>query len=200
MRPILSVILVLSVAAFPVACKRAPKPQEAAEVVSGLQSDRPADRARAAIEVTKLGDAAAAPLAEMLLHPDPKTRAAAANALWTLGPKAKPVLGKMIVALKDKNPDVRIAIAMTLEAIGPDASGAVGALTEALYDADWNVRQHAAKALGGIGAAAASAVPALERAAKDDYMRASANEAIGKIRAALSARAQAAPPAAPPAN
>jgi HEAT repeat protein len=76
---------------------------------------------------------------------------------------------------------VRANAAMALQQIGRDARTAVPALIARLRDDDWNVRQHAAKALGAIGPEAAAAIPALEKAAKDEYLRSAANEALAQI-------------------
>jgi HEAT repeat protein len=70
---------------------------------------------------------------------------------------------------------------MALESAGPQGAPAVPALVQALKDGDANVRLWACKALGAVGPAARSAVPALVDAARVDFLRGAAEEALRKI-------------------
>jgi adenylate cyclase len=58
----------------------------------------------------------------------------------------------------------------------------VPALVTALKDPDPNVRLYACKALGAAGPGARSAIPALLEAAKIDFLRGSAEDALRRIR------------------
>jgi hypothetical protein len=51
-----------------------------------------------------------------------------------------------------------------------------------LKDPEANVRLYACKALGAAGPSARSAIPALVEAAKIDFLRGSAEEALRRIR------------------
>lgn len=65
-----------------------------------------------------------------LRAPAPYTRAAAAYALASLGPAAKPAVPALIAALGDEMPTVRFPVAYALGEIGAAAAEAVPALTK----------------------------------------------------------------------
>ena len=88
----------------------------------------------------------------------------------------------LVVMLSDAETEMRLAAAMALENMGPAAREAIPALIVALRDPEGEVRQWAAKALGKMGPAAESALPALYRAARNDSLRPTMEEAIRLIR------------------
>jgi HEAT repeat protein len=101
----------------------------------------------------------------------PEVRCLAAAALGRVGPRAAPLLVRM---MGDRDGPVTAAAINALTEIGP---GAVPALTEALTDQDAAIRRWAATTLGGISPPASQAVPTLwERLdAEDDSL---AHEAV----------------------
>jgi HEAT repeat protein len=163
------------------ACSKEEKPPDIPALLTQLQDTREGVRGPAIISLIAIGEPAAVPVTTLLTHPDHNVRAAAAQTLWGLGQKAKGVVPQIAQALSDSNAQVRANAAMSLETIGPDAAPAVKALIPRLKDSEWNVRQYAAKALGAIGPAAVEAVPALEEAAKDDFVRDAAAQALQNI-------------------
>jgi HEAT repeat protein len=163
------------------ACKKKDTGPNIPGLIQALKSENSEVRGPAQVALISLGEPAAAPVAELLRDPEDRIRLSAAQTLWGLGAQARSAVPQLTLALGDSMPEVRANAAMALEAIGPAASTAVSALAERLGDKDWNVRQHAARALGAMGPAAKSAVPALNRAARDDFTRSAASEALRKI-------------------
>jgi hypothetical protein len=100
-------------------------------------------------------------LAAELLSSAPDVRAAAATALWEIGPKAAQTAPALAKLLSDNRVEVREAAALAFREMGRAAAGNVPELAAALNDSSGSVRMTAALALGGMGNAAVSAVPAL---------------------------------------
>jgi HEAT repeat protein len=134
------------------------------DLLRTLRSRVPADRARAARNLGRLGWLAreALPaLVRALDDEDAKVREAAAQAVGQMGAEALPALGGML-GHDDKY--VRRHAVWALGKLGPPARPALGELARALKDADPRTASGAAQALGNLGAAGAAAVPPLAEA------------------------------------
>lgn len=111
-----------------------------------------------------IGDAGAAPaLLETFQAGDEEVRAAAARALWHLGPKARQVMPALLSLAQgpiDKTTPARVLLA----SFGPRV---VPVLVDALHDEDAARRETAAEVLGRIGPPARPAVSELIAALKD---------------------------------
>jgi HEAT repeat protein len=133
-------------------------------LVRALRSTSPADRARAAKDLGRLGWLAREALPALvgaLDDADAKVREAAAHAIGLMGPEALPTLVRMLTH-EDKY--VRRNAVWALGKLGPLARPALGDLCQALKDADPRTASGAAQALGGMGADGADAVPQLAEA------------------------------------
>ena len=108
-----------------------------------------------------------AALTASLSDADPVVRGLCALELSKLGPAAAPALPALIARLQDSDPVVRMEAAVAIGAIGPSASSAVPALVAACRAAGQplEVVRESATALGNIGPAAAAALPALREIA-----------------------------------
>lgn len=178
-----AVLAVLAVA-FP-GCRKKPE-DRIPEWVEKLRSPDAATSGEAARELINVGEKAVPPIAALLKDGEPRIRRAAASTLWGLGTRMGPAVPTLAETLRDPDPEVRLSAAMALESAGPHAAPAVPALIAALKDADANVRLYACKALGAVGPPARSAIPALNDAAKLEFLRGSAEEALRKIRTGTS--------------
>jgi outer membrane protein assembly factor BamB len=89
---------------------------------------------------------------------DPSTKALAADALATLGPKAKDAVPTLLAQLNHEFPWVRVACQAALGSVGKDA---VPALIDTVENQTGGPRIRAAFILGGIGPDAKEAVPVL---------------------------------------
>lgn len=134
------------------------------DLIRALRSRTPADRARAAKTLGRLGwlakDALPA-LVGVLRDDDGKVREAAAQAVGQMGPEAVPDLTGML-AHADKY--VRRNAVWALGRLGPGARPALGALGRVLKDGDPRTASGAAQALGNMGADGAAAIPQLTEA------------------------------------
>lgn len=175
-----ALMAVLVAAAFP-ACRKKPE-ERIPEWIEQLKSPDSATSGSAARELINVGEPAVPALAALLKDPEPRVRRAGASTLWGLGTRMGPAVPALGQALSDADPEVRLSAAMALESAGAHAAGAVPALIVALKDSEANVRLYACKALGAAGPGARAAIPALNDAAKIDYLRGSAEEALRKIR------------------
>jgi HEAT repeat protein len=163
-----SLLAALAVAlAWLPACKREPAVQDQVKgFVAQLQDTKPEVHQKAAAELMKIGQPAAAPVSELLLSEDPELRSRAASVIWGMGAKGAVAAPNLATLLADPQADVRVAAAMALENMGKEARVAVPALTKALDDPEGQVRMWAIRALGKIGPEAKPAVPALHRLSK----------------------------------
>lgn len=163
-----------------------PKAKEPAleELLAALAGPDEQKSGEARLALITLGEPAASGLAGLLASADPRVRVRAASTLWMLGDRARATAPALAKALSDADVEVRRAAAMALGNMGAHAAPALDALAKALGDSDGSVRQYAAKALGAIGPPAAAALPALEALARTDALRATAEEAIDRIRRA----------------
>lgn len=175
MAAVASLVVLVSAAG----CRKQEKPPDIPSLVAALRD--PTRSGPATTELIRIGEPGAPLIGALLSDPDPGIRKIGAQTLWSLGPRAAPAVPQLVPVLGDPDPGVRSAAAMACEAIGPAAAPAVSALTRGLKDKDGSVRQWSAKALGNIGPAASSAIPALAQAAKNDYMRDAAEDALRKI-------------------
>ena len=181
MRKATAAVLAVLVAAAFSACRKKPE-DRIPEWIEQLKSPDSAASGSAARELINVGEPAVPALAALLQDPEPRVRRAAASTLWGLGTRMGPAVPALAETLRDADPEVRLSAAMALESAGPHASAAVPALIVALKDSEANVRLYACKALGAAGPGARAAIPALNDAAKIDYLRGSAEEALRKIR------------------
>lgn len=129
-------------------------------------------------------------LAETLLNGDPEGRAAAAQALASLGPDARPAAVALVGSAGD--PDAGAWCVAALEEMGPPSPGDVDRLTPLLKSNDETTAYWAATLLGRLEGDAAPAVTELMFAATIEgplVVRERAVWALGKIGpAAASAR------------
>jgi len=133
-------------------------------LIRELRSQSPADRARAAKDLGRLGWLAREALPALvgaLQDDDAKVRETAAHAVGLMGPEALPALVEM---LSHDDKYVRRNAVWALGKLGPLARPALGDLCLALKDADPRTASGAAQALGGLGADGADAVPLLAEA------------------------------------
>jgi HEAT repeat protein len=184
MRRAAAILAVLVVASFP-GCRKSPE-RRIAELVEKLRSPDTQTSGQAARELIDIGEKAVPAIAALLKDGEPRVRRAAASTLWGLGTRMGPAVPSLAETLQDPDPEVRLSAAMALESAGQHAAAAVPALVAALKDPETNVRLYACKALGAAGAGARSAIPALEEAAKHDFLRGSAEEALRRIRTGVS--------------
>jgi len=84
-------------------------------------------------------------------------------ALGTMGPKARPAVGRLKAMLRHEQPIVRTAAAAVLFGLGEEKIG-LAALVSILESPDARAASSAARVLGGIGPRASTALPALRRA------------------------------------
>jgi HEAT repeat protein len=174
--------------------------QAVAPMIELLGSAEPADQARAAQVLAKLGaesKAAVPALVHVLGVSDDGVQYAALEALANIGPDAGAAVSP-ISKMLDARPslDKRKVLIYALGEIGPASKPAVPLITEALRDQsdrEGFLNANAADALGKIGPGAASAVPALIAALGSDDVRlpTRATVALGNI----GAQAKAAIPA-----
>ena len=180
MRRAAAVLVALAVASFP-GCRKKPE-DRIPEWVEQLKSPDAATSGNAARELIDIGEPAVPALAALLKDAEPRVRRAAASTLWGLGTRMGPAVPSLAETLRDPDPEVRLSAAMALESAGQHAAAAVSALVQSLKDPDPNVRLYACKALGAAGPGARAAIPALVEAAKLDFLRGSAEEALRRIR------------------
>jgi HEAT repeat protein len=102
---------------------------------------------------------------------DPGIRAAAAEILGIMGPRARAAVPALVRALSHPSLPLRRSAAATLLKIKPEGKAAVRGLAAALRDRDKAVRDRAAAALGDMGPAAADAVPALLMLLKEEAVQ-----------------------------
>lgn len=99
-------------------------------------------------------------------QPDERVRNNCANALFLLGPDAKPSLPLLLTGLKHSMPEVRTVAAGALGGIGEASSEIVSGLVSCLDDAEQGPRVKAAQSLARLGPKAKASVPALLSHAK----------------------------------
>lgn len=114
-----------------------------------------------------LAQKTAGAITAILADPDPKLRAAAAEALAGFGPAAGGAVPALTRLLEnDADPAVRRSAALALGQIGPGAASALPALRKALNASDVWLRASAARAIGGLGRAGLPAMPELIKLAE----------------------------------
>jgi uncharacterized protein (DUF2336 family) len=91
-------------------------------------------REAAADALGRIGEASVPELIQVLSHPDPDVRVAAARALAMIGPKAEPAVPALTSLLNDSHDEVRRTVARALGQIGPAARQAVPALIKVLEE------------------------------------------------------------------
>lgn len=145
------------------------------ELVAGLEHSDPAERGKAAEELSRLGAGArgaAVPLVRACGDGSEQVREWAVAALEELGPPSPADADALSSLLGDKNADVGYWAATLLGRLAGEAAPAVAALAAALSSSPaMAVRQRAAWALGKIGPPAAAALGALNRSAGDENAR-----------------------------
>jgi HEAT repeat protein len=148
---------------------------DVSQLLAALGGPDPAERARAAERLSRLGpdaQAAAVPLVRASADVDEEVRQWATAALEELGPPALSDLQALAPLLDEENADVGYWAATLLGRLGEEAAPAVGPLAEALSaHPAISVRQRAAWALGKIGPPARAATDALRQAAAGDDPR-----------------------------
>jgi len=161
-------------------CRKKPE-DRTGEWIEKLKSPDAEASGTAARELINIGEPAVPALAALLKDPEARVRRAAASTLWGLGTRMGAAVPGLAETLRDPDTEVRLSAAMALESAGPQAAAAVPALVQSLKDADANVRLWACKALGAVGPAARAAVPSLVEAARLEFLRGSAEDALRKI-------------------
>ncbi len=126
-------LLILGLTVLSLGCgKKEPLHQgkPASHWVQELRSPDAKARRSAASALAALKAKAAVPdLAVALKDADAGVRAAAAEALWSLGPEARDAVPELTAALADKSPDVRLNAAGALGEIGADVKTSIAPLS-----------------------------------------------------------------------
>jgi HEAT repeat protein len=112
----------------------------------------------------------------------PAVRVQTAQALASVGPRARAAAPELMMILQDADESVRCEAAAALGRIGEAGPEALAALTALLRDGSAALRMAAARALGQLQKAAAPAAPALASALRDP------DEAVQKVAAEAIAR------------
>ena len=124
-----------------------------------------------ATAVTSAQQISVSELIRQLEDEDEVVRVSAADALGTLGPKARSAIPALTKALGHKDERLRWHAARALSVFGPDAKDAVPVLASLLKDENPLVRAHAAHTLGRIGAPSKAIVSDLAPALTDSDPR-----------------------------
>src|SRR5262249_39652257 len=103
----------------------------------------------------RVGEAAAAPLAELLEHRSPRVRIQAALCLRKIGRAAQAAVPALLEALKDPDQGVRTKAAQALKETRPHADAGTDQLRDALADDNHDVRRVASKVLRSMRAGGA---------------------------------------------
>lgn len=149
---------------------------------------------QAALALGDMGPAAEAAIPALLdalereaVHRPARTPASAAVALARMGPAAVPGLVRL---LRHDKAWVRLGAATALAGHGPDARPAFDGLLAMLTEPDGETRMVAAAALAAMGPSAREALPRLAAMAEtnDEYLRASAQNAMTRIQVGTPAR------------
>ncbi len=111
--------------------------------------------------IAEIGPRAVSGLIVALKHKS--VRAAVANVLGRMGPKAMQAVPALTEAFADSDAAARREILFALGRIGPEDASAVAAIIQAMEDEDENVRYSAVYALGKIGTPAAAGSGALKK-------------------------------------
>jgi hypothetical protein len=139
-----------------------------------------------AYALSSAGQAAVAPLVEILDHPDWWMRATAADILGDIGPVAQQAIPGLTRLVQDESSEwVRRNAAEALGTMGAAAAPAAPALATALRDEHSKVRHNAATALWRIGPQAAAAANQLRQALEDEsyFVRNHAELALERLAA-----------------
>lgn len=144
-------------------------------LVTALRDSDPAQRGKAAEQLSRLGPdarAAATRLVRACGDESEEVRQWAAAALEELGPPAADDVDLLVSLLRDEHSDVGYWSATLLGRLQSDAGAAAPALAAAVAGSPHiSVRQRSAWALGKIGPRAAAALEPLHRAATTDDPR-----------------------------
>ncbi|MGE3806225.1 MAG: HEAT repeat domain-containing protein, partial [Gemmataceae bacterium] len=161
-------------------------PEAAPAVLACLKSDDAKVRRAAGRTIRWMRDLPVEPLIEALRSDDPYVRYSAAQALFSLGPQAKPAAAELIKRLSDrelvKAADQHYAEYTVVDTLAAIGVGAVPELTSALQSDELAVRSGAARALGKIGPPAKSAAPALIKLLDDKFVGVSLEAACALVR------------------
>ncbi|MDB6030264.1 MAG: putative lyase [Verrucomicrobiales bacterium] len=104
------------------------------------------------------------PLSDLLVkHQDSGIRAAAAEALYAVGPSARSAVPSLLLSLKDPDPSVRRCSVLSLGHIGSDLNLVIPALEACIADTNSSVVAATIGALGELGDQAQPALPAIEK-------------------------------------
>jgi HEAT repeat protein len=143
-----------------------------AALLSARADDPPRDEGKTAAEWLR-----------QLTEGDTPARRRAAAMLGWMDEGAKPAIGALTAALRDKDGRVRSTAAYALGRIGPDAKSAASGLAELVKNDEPSVRVCAATALGRVQAPAAIAfAPLVSMVNSDlDYEREVAVEALSTL-------------------
>jgi HEAT repeat protein len=137
-----------------------------AELIGALKSAEEAARLEAIDQLgVQGGEAAAAPLTDLLKDPSAQVRAHAAAALGAIGNPAKSAVPALVELLKDDDPVVRRQAVQAIAAIRPGPQVTVPLCIKLLEDADPGVRL---RILSAISEAGPAAVPGLIEALSND--------------------------------
>jgi acetyl esterase/lipase len=122
-------------------------------------------------------------LLETLSSDEWRQREQAAEALGSMGMKARYAIDHLIEGLGDEQWQVRKAAATALSHLRPLPERAIPSLITALADEEWHVRKPAAAALAAIGRASEPAVPHLIEVLDDEewHVRKPAAEALAAL-------------------
>jgi len=160
---------------------------DAKVIVPALRDPDSEVRAAAAEALARSGRQAVAPMIELLGSAEPADQARAARVLAKIGAESKAAVPALVRVLGASDEDVQQAALKALANIGPDASAAVAPISRMLgASPSLAKRKTLIYALGEIGPASNPAVPLITEALRDQsdrqgFLNVAAADALGKI-------------------
>ena len=160
---------------------------DAKVIVPALRDPDSEVRGAAAEALARSGRQAVAPMIELLGSAEPADQARAARVLAKMGTESKAAVPALVRVLGVSDDGVQEAALEALANIGPDASAAVAPISRMLgARPSLDKRKVLIYALGEIGAASKPAVPLITEALRDQsdsegFLNANAADALGKI-------------------
>ncbi len=159
-------ILLFAAVGFAGASLASAQEKAPADLLKGLKASEEAVRLDAIDQLgAQGGEAAVAPLAELLKDPSVQVRAHAAAALGAVGAPSKKVVPALAELLKDEDPVVRRQAVQAIAAIRPGPQVTVPLCVKMLEDSDPGVRSRILSAISDAGPAA---IPGLIEALSND--------------------------------
>ena len=160
---------------------------DAKVIVPALRDSDSEVRAAAAEALARSGGQAVAPMIELLGSAEPADQARAARVLAKIGAESKAAVPALVRVLGVSDTDVQEAVLEGLANIGPEASAAVAPISRMLDARPSLAKRKALiYALGEIGPQSKSTVPLITKALRDQsdhegFLNVVAADALGKI-------------------